>query len=196
MSSRASNSLGTPKDLSRFIRSKNGKTAEEIAAEDGVTLEVVKKSCLNVELRQGLHTQEYLQQHLIGLVIKLAPRAQIALLEALTAENTREVKNDRGETMLIKEPDHDTRLKAVSEFQKVALAAQPKPGHSTNVKVGVGVGMVGGGQVSGTFVGMEERMREIRQARKGQPVLEAATVRSVQIIDAEVPDEDDSEDEE
>lgn len=191
---RASNSLGTPKDLSRFIRSKNGKTAEEIAAEDGVTLEVVKKSVLDVEVKQGLHTTEFVQQFLNGLVIKLAPRVQVALLEALESENIREAKNDRGETLVIKEPNHDTRLRAVSEYQKIAAVAQPKPGHQTNVKVGVGVG-VGVNQASGSFVGMEDRMREIRQRMKDQPVLPGVVIQtaSLKTIDAEVDEEGEDE---
>lgn len=172
---------------------------EEIAVEDKVTVEVVKNSIKTVEFKQGYHTNEYLQQNLIGLVLRLAPAAQVALHEALAAATTRETTNDRGERVVIKEPDHDTRLKAVSEFQKIAVAAQPKPGHTTNLKVGVGVGVgVGGGQASGTYVGMEDRMRELRQKMKDQPVLAETVIQtaSLKTTDAEIDEEDNSEDDE
>jgi hypothetical protein len=188
-STRAASSLGSPKHLSRFIRQKSGKTIEEIAAEDGVTIEQVKVSIRAVEFKQGYHTNEYLQQNLIGVVLKLAPATQSALLDALTAGTTRESTNDRGEKIEIFEPDHDTRLKAVSEVRQIAAVASPKAGNQTNVKVGVGLAL-GAGQASGSYIGMEERMREIRQKMKDQPVLTASTVQSVNIIDGDVDDED------
>lgn len=181
MPSRASTSLGSPKHLSRFIRSRAGKTIEEIAAEDRVSIESVKNSIQSVEFKQGYHTNEYLQTSLIGVILKLAPAAQSALLEAMTATVNRDSKNELGEKMVIKEPDHEIRLKAISEFQKIAVAAQPRAGHQTNVKVGVGIGLAGGAQASGSFVGMEERMRDIRQVRKAQPELAASTVQAVDL---------------
>jgi hypothetical protein len=193
-------SLGNLTHLDRFIRNRNGKTIEEIAAEDGITQEAVRKSIRAVEFKKGFHTQEYLQEMLIGITLKSSPSVQNALLEALDASTKRTVKNDRGEDMTILEPDHDTRLKAVGEFRQIAAVAQPKPGHQTSVKVGVGV--IGGvGQASGSFVGMEEVLRDIRQKRKEQPVLEGKTVQSVvleasksEIIDGD-DDGDDDDDE-
>jgi hypothetical protein len=193
MPQRASTSLGSPKHLSRFIRQKSGKTIEEIAAEDGVSIEVVKTSIRNVEFKQGYHTNEYLQQNLIGVVLKLAPAAQSALLEALASGTNREATNAEGEKITIFEPDHDTRLKAVAEVRQIAAVASPRAGHQTNVKVGVGVGLVGGGQASGSYVGMEERMREIRQARRDHPALPEATVKTVDIIDGDPGDDDEDE---
>ncbi|MGC1686722.1 MAG: hypothetical protein WA734_13940 [Candidatus Acidiferrales bacterium] len=181
MPSRGSTSLGSPKHLSRFIRQKSGKTIEEIAAEDNVTIEQVKNSIRAVEFKQGYHTNEYLQQNLIGLVLRLAPAAQGALLSALSAEKRRDSVNDRGEKITIAEPDHDTQLRAVAEFQKIAVAAQPKVGNQTNVKVGVGLN-VAAGQASGSYVGLEERMRELRQKRKEQPIIEGSTVQAVSLI--------------
>jgi tetrahydromethanopterin S-methyltransferase subunit H len=194
---RASTSLGNPKHLSRFIRQKAGKTIQEIALEDHVTEDVVKNSIRNVEFKQGYHTNEYLNQTLIGMFIKLAPTAQVAMLQALAAGTNRESTNDHGEKITIFEPDHDTRLKAVAELRQIAAVAQPKAGHQTNVKVGVGVG-VGVNQASGSFVGMEDRMRELRQKMKDQPVLPDVVLQtaSLKTIDAVVPEEDeDGEDE-
>jgi hypothetical protein len=190
-SSRASTSLGSPKHLSRFIRQKAGKTIEEIAAEDGVTPEVVKVSIRNVEFKQGYHTNEYLQQNLIGVVLKLAPATQGALLEALTAGTNRTSTNDRGEEITIFEPDHDTRLKAVAEVRQIAGVASPRAANQTNVKVGVGVGL-GVNQASGSYVGMEDRMRELRQRMKDQPLLPDVVIQtaSLKTIDAEVEEED------
>jgi len=191
MSSRASTSLGSPKHLSRFIRQKSGKTIEEIAAEDNVTVEQVKTSIRTVEFKQGYHTNEYLNQTLIGLILKASPAAQAALLDMLTATKKREIKNDRGETVTVLEPDTDVIAKGLAEYRQIAAVAQPKAGHQTNVKVGVGVG-VGVNQASGSFVGMEDRMREIRQKMRDQPVLPDVVIQtaSLKTIDAEVDDED------
>jgi hypothetical protein len=194
MVTRAETSLGSPKHISRFIRSKAGKTYDEIAAEDNISVEQVKKSIRTVEFKQGFHTNEYLNAELIGMILKASPPALSALIEALKAGKNREATNEQGEKFTVFEPDHDTRLKALSEFQKIAVAAQPKAGHQTNVKVGVGVG-VGVTQASGSYVGMEDRMRELRQRMKDQPVLPGVVIQtaSLKTIDAEVEDEADDE---
>jgi hypothetical protein len=194
MVTRAETSLGSPKHISRFIRSKAGKTYDEIAAEDNISVEQVKKSIRTVEFKQGFQTNEYLNAELIGMILKASPPALSALIEALKAGKNREATNEQGEKFTVFEPDHDTRLKALSEFQKIAVAAQPKAGHQTNVKVGVGVG-VGVTQASGSYVGMEDRMRELRQRMKDQPVLPGVVIQtaSLKTIDAEVEDEADDE---
>jgi hypothetical protein len=190
MVTRAETSLGSPKHISRFIRSKAGKTYDEIAAEDNISVEQVKKSIRTVEFKQGFHTNEYLNAELIGMILKASPPALSALIEALKAGKNREATNEQGEKFTVFEPDHDTRLKALSEFQKIAVAAQPKAGHQTNVKVGVGVG-VGVTQASGSYVGMEDRMRELRQRMKDQPVLPGVVIQtaSLKTIDAEEEEE-------
>lgn len=192
MPSRASTSLGSPKHLSRFIRQKSGKTIEEIAAEDNVSVEQVKTSIRAVEFKQGYHTNEYLTQTLIGIILKASPAAQDSLLAMLTATKSRQATNDRGETITIVEPDTDVIAKGLAEYRQIAVAAQPKVGHQTSVKVGVGVGL-GISQASGSYVGMEERMREIRQKMKDQPALPPSTVQSVNIIDGDVTEDEDGE---
>ena len=191
MTARASTSLGNPKHLSRFIRNRAGKTVEEIATEDGITVDRVKDSIRAVEFKQGYHTNEFLTQTLIGLILKASPDAQASLLDALTATKSRKAKNERGEDIVISEPDQETRKWALSEYRQLAAVAQPKPGHQTNVKVGVGVG-VGVNQASGSYVGMEDRMRELRQRMKDQPLLPDVVIQtaSLKTIDAEVEEED------
>jgi hypothetical protein len=195
MPSRASTSLGSPKHLSRFIRQKSGKTIEEIAAEDGVSVEQVKTSIRAVEFKQGYHTNEYLTQTLIGIILKASPAAQDSLLAMLTATKSRQATNDRGEAITIVEPDTDVIAKGLAEYRQIAVAAQPKAAHQTNVKVGVGVG-VGVNQASGSYVGMEDRMRELRQKMKDQPALPDVVIQtaSLKTIDSEV-DEEDGDDE-
>jgi hypothetical protein len=185
-------SLGNKKHLERFILNRGGKTIEEIALAEHISEEAVRKSIRAVEIAKGFHTQEYLQEMLVGVVLNCSPTVQKSLLEALTAGAMKDKVNDAGEKYSVFEPDHDTRLKAIAEFGKIAVAAQPKPGHSTNVKVGVGLAM---GQASGSFVGMEERMREIRQQRKDQPILSAPIVQATILNAEEVEDIDEGEEE-
>lgn len=196
MPSRGSSSLGNPKHLSRFIRNRAGKTVEEIAEEDGITVDRVKDSIRTVEFKQGYHTNEYLNQNLIGIILKASPAAQDALLKLLTATKSRDVKNERGEVMTVVEPDTDAIAKGLAEYRQIAAVAQPKAGHQTNVKVGVGVG-VGIAQASGSYVGMEDRMRELRQKMKDQPLLPDVVIQtaSLKTIDAEVEEVEDGGDE-
>lgn len=189
MPSRGSSSLGNPKHLSRFIRNRAGKTVEEIAEEDGITVDRVKDSIRTVEFKQGYHTNEYLNQNLIGIILKASPAAQDALLKLLTATKSRDVKNERGEVMTVVEPDTDAIAKGLAEYRQIAAVAQPKAGHQTNVKVGVGLN-VAAGQASGSYVGLEDRMREIRQRRIEQPVLESSNVQAATIVEGELVDED------
>lgn len=169
---------------------------EEIAEEDGITVDRVKDSIRTVEFKQGYHTNEYLNQNLIGIILKASPAAQDALLKLLTATKSRDVKNERGEVMTVVEPDTDAIAKGLAEYRQIAAVAQPKAGHQTNVKVGVGVG-VGIAQASGSYVGMEDRMRELRQKMKDQPLLPDVVIQtaSLKTIDAEVEEVEDGGDE-
>lgn len=162
---------------------------EEIAEEDGITVDRVKDSIRTVEFKQGYHTNEYLNQNLIGIILKASPAAQDALLKLLTATKSRDVKNERGEVMTVVEPDTDAIAKGLAEYRQIAAVAQPKAGHQTNVKVGVGLN-VAAGQASGSYVGLEDRMREIRQRRIEQPVLESSNVQAATIVEGELVDED------
>jgi len=189
---RAMTSLGNKKHLERFILNRGGKTIEEIALAENISEEAVRKSIRSVEVAKGYHTQEYLTESLIGIILKSTPAAQEAILTMLTATKPKTVTNERGETATIFEPDTDVIAKGLSEYRQLAAVAQPKPGHSTNVKVGVGLAM---GQANGSFVGMEERMREIRQQRKDQPVLSAPVIQATVLSGDDVHVEDGDEEE-
>jgi len=161
-------SLANRKHLDRFILHKGGKTIDEIAAEEDVRPETIRASVRKVEIAQGYYNQEFLNQSLISLVLNATPAAQKALMAALSAQTVRTAKNKAGEEILIKEPDYDTQAKGLAEFREIAKAAQPKPSHQTKIAVGVGVGV--NAQASGSYVGMEDRMREIKQRRLTQVV--------------------------
>jgi hypothetical protein len=162
--------------LERFILHKGGKTIEEIATVEKVRPETIRNSIRRVEIAQGYHTQDYLSQGLIAVVLEAAPAAQKAILSALDAHFVREKKNDKGETIKVVEPDHDTQLKAVSELRELAKAAQPK--QAAKIAMGVNVNVPGAQAASGSYVGMEDRMRDIRHKRATQPVLEANVIQT------------------
>jgi hypothetical protein len=181
-------SLANRKHLDRFILHKGGKTIDEIAAEEEVRPETIRASIRRVEIAQGYYNQEFLNQSLISIVLSAAPAAQKAVLSALGAQTVRTSKNSKGEEIFVKEPDHETQLKGLAEFREIAKAAQPKPAHQTKIAVGVGVGV--NTQASGSYVAMEDRMRDIKQKRLMQPVEDD---RRAPVLDAPMVGDSDEE---
>jgi len=137
-----------------------------------------------------------LKESLIGIVMSLDAETRTAVAGALRA--TYEVtKTEDGKEVTVKEPDHTTRMNAVSKVVDLAKAALPKGGPS--IQVGMGVN-VGAGRATpaatGSYVGMEDRLRAIRQEIAGRPQLEERTVTTA-VLEApggDIIDGDDDED--
>jgi hypothetical protein len=173
--------------IERYHRNKQGESIEEVAKRDKVTQATVKTNIREVELWRSQRSVDLMNEDLSGIVINSARAVQSSLNDALTAEN--EFTTAEGEKISV--PDHGTRLRAVSEVREIAKVVQPKNESHTNVNVGVGI--AGGRIATASYVGMEDRLREIRKSRTEQPLLEENTVTATIIEGApNGEDEDDA----
>lgn len=154
----------------RFLRSTSGETIADIAKDQGVTEKAILRSIADVKLYRSRNTHENVNQAISAVILSVAKELQNAVSQALKA--TFDVK-DGDKT--VKEADHSTRLRAAAEIRQLAQVVQPKSSPSTNVSVGVGVTQQTR-VASGGYVGMEDRLRQIRQQRSEQTVLEGSTV--------------------
>jgi len=178
--------------IDRYHRNKQGESIEEIAKRDGVTEITVKDSIRKVEIFRSRRSVDLMNEDIAGIVIDSGKAVNNALQEALTAENEYQ-DSKTGEKISV--PDHSIRLQAASEVREFAKVIQPKVGpHST---VNVGVGISGGRVATGSYIGMEDRLREIRKTRAEQPLLEGRTVTATVLqTDGEEEDAGDEEAEE
>jgi hypothetical protein len=187
---------GAGKHLERALRVKSGETIPEIAKADGVSEKAVQKSLRIVNVNRARHSDEFLKEELIRIAMKLGPGTMTAVAGALEA--TYDVtKNDNGKEVTVQEPDHSTRLKAVEQFVEIAKAAQPKTGGNINVGMGVNVGGTRATPTAtGSYVGMEDRLRAIRQEIAQRPQLEERTVTTATLEQpgGDILDGDDDED--
>jgi hypothetical protein len=176
---------------SRFLRTRIGKTAAEIAAEDKVSEETVLKSIRLVDQYRASHTLEDLNIEMIDVVLDSKEETKIALKEALTAKSVVETKPDG---TVVTEPDHGIRMRAVENWTAIAVAQQPKsPKVQVNTQVNTGQQSHFG---ASRPAGFEERLREIRKELDSTAALPQSTsVIPAQVLEIE-PDEDDEESDE
>lgn len=189
MRSATTTALANSKHFDRYYRNKSGESIEDIAKKDGVREKAVKDSLLTVEAYRTRNTVESTNQAMSSVVLNLASRIEGAIAEALEA--TYESEKDGKK---IEEPDHTTRLKAVSEVREIAKVIQPKSG-GPQIGINVGVG-ISDRKASGTYVGMEERMRDIRKTIKERPQLAEAKVVQTQVLEAVAGEYVDNEEDE
>lgn len=183
--------LGRSVHWSRWFRQKNGETIEDIAKADRVQESAVKESLRQVEMFRGRHTSEHLNEQTIGVVMSLSDPLKHALLEGLTA--TFEVK-DGNKTK--HEPDHAVRMQAVEKVKELIKVVQPKTPGGTHVQVGIGIRGGGGAADTGTaYIGMEERMRGIREKMSAKPLLEGRVVQTA-VLESDHSEDGDEEEEE
>ena len=183
--------------MTRFVRNRSGKTIEEIAKEDKVTERTVQESISVVREWQEMRSIETMNFGVSGVVISTLDKASKALNAALDAtEEHVEFDPNKGKNVTVEKPDHTIRLEAVEKVTELAKAIQPKSysSHQTHVQVGVGIQQKA--QVSGHYVGMEDRLRSIREELKNKPQLEEKTIQQAAL--AKTPDNlgDDDEEEE
>lgn len=170
--------------MERWIRVHNGESVAEVAARDKVSEKTIQESLRAIELYKGRNTVDHANQSMASAVLAVANETKEALKGGLTA--TYEVEKERdGKKITIKEPDHSTRLKAVTEVREIVRSIQPKAPSNTNVNFGLAIGARGQPQEARGFVGMEDRLRELRTKMKAQPQLAA---RSIQTAELETPE--------
>jgi hypothetical protein len=190
---------GAGKHLERALRVKSGETIPEIAKADGVSEKAVQKSLRIVNVNRARHSNEFLTESLIGIVMDLEPRTKAALAGALGATYDVTKTDKNGKEITVAEPDHTTQLKAVEKITELAKAAQPRGAPSINVGMGVNVGGARATpSATGSYVGMEDRLRAIRQEIAGRPQIEERSVTTA-VLEApggDIIDGDDDDDDE
>lgn len=169
-------SLANSKHFDRWARNKSGESIEEIAKKDKVAEKAVATSLRTVDAYRSRNTAETANHAISGVVINVMQKLEAALVEALSANH--ETEKDGKKT---NEPDHSIRLKAVSEVREMAKVIQPKT-PATQIGVSVGVG-ISDRKASGSYIGMEERMRDIRKEMKDRPKLAEAKVVQTQVLE-------------
>jgi hypothetical protein len=170
-----SHSANSQKALERYERNKAGESIADIAKADGVSENSVQQSIRSVQLFRSKHTHEYANQAISAIVIDTAGHVKKSLVNGLTATTTETISDKNGNTRKVKKPDVSAQMRAVSEYQKLASTIQPKGG-GTNVNVGVGVGVNQTRVATGSYIGMEDRLRKIMQQQKQQPIVEGTTL--------------------
>jgi hypothetical protein len=174
MAKAASYNPGAGKHLERALRVKGGYTVAEIAKQDGVSEQAVQKSLRIVNINRARHSDEFLKEEFVRIAMLLGPGTAQAVAGALNA--TYDVtRTEDGQEIVSQEPDYTTRLQAVDRVVEIAKVALPKGGPSINVGMGVNVNHPTR-QATGTYVGMEDRLRDITKNIEHQPLLEGRTV--------------------
>jgi hypothetical protein len=150
----------------RHARFKSGMSIEDIAKQDKKTTGTIEESIRTVEAQAQIFGIAALESSTIEVVSHVKDLEKQALTEALLAEkNVYAHTGDNAGDVIASEPDHEIRLKAVSEITektKVVMSRHAK-GHTqtTQVNVGVGVGVHTDGATN-----FESRLREIVKKRQ------------------------------
>jgi hypothetical protein len=155
----------------RYAANKSGKSVEEIAEEDHVKPEAIRRSIETVEIYRHKNTADTMNQVLISVVQRLETKLLAALERGLGAQT--EIHDDKGKVK--KAPDHAMQIKAAAEVRQIAQVVQPKAAPQLNVGVGVGINSPPTRVATGSYIGMEDRLREIRKLREGQATIEGRT---------------------
>src|SRR5271156_5827308 len=150
---------------------------EEIAKQDKRSVLTIEQSIRLVEAQAQIYGVNALEVSTIEVISSAKELEKQALKEALVAEKNIYADNGPNAGQVIaSEPDHDIRLKAVSEITektKAVISRHTKGNtQTTQVNVGVGVGVHTDGATN-----FESRLREIVKKRHTeQPELPAAGV--------------------
>jgi hypothetical protein len=154
----------------RHALNKSGKSIEEIAVMEGVKPEAIRRSIETVEMYRHRNTADTMNQSLISVVQRLETKILGALERGLNA-----VTDVHSNGKVEKQPDHAIQIKAVAEVRQLAQVVQPKASPQVNVGVGVGINSQPTRVATGSYVGMEDRLREIRKLRENQKTIEGRT---------------------
>lgn len=183
----------SPKHQWRYARSESGMSLEEIAKADKVAIATVEESVNMVRAQNKIFGIEALEASTIEIIQANKALEKQALSDALLAERYVYGHGDNAGEVVASEPDHDIRLRAVSEITEKTKAVMAKhaKGNSTNVQVGVGVGV---GVTNNDPTNFETRLRDIQKKRRvevvsqselpaGAPTLEVVPEREKLAVD-------------
>lgn len=189
----AANPLTNPRHLLRFLKVQAGSTVAEVAKQEHVSVEQVKRSVNLVEAHQTLNTKFQFDLAIRDLVISSIPQAKQTLDGLLRATELVEHKDQKtGKVKVISVMDKTTRLEAMRLVNSLVASLQPKgPLAEVNVQQTTQVAALsaGGGETT------EERFRRLR-AKAAEANRLPAEVRGVpEYIDQGRDDDDDEDDE-
>jgi hypothetical protein len=150
----------------RHARYKSGMSVEDIAKQDKKTILTIEESIRMVEAQAQIYGIAALESSTIEIVSHVKDLEKQALTEALLAEkNVYAHAGDNVGEVIASEPDHEIRLKAVSEITEKTKAVMSRHAkgntQTTQVNVGVGVGVHTGGATN-----FESRLRDIVKKRQ------------------------------
>ena len=156
-------SLKDPRHLLRFLKNQAGSSPADIAKEERVSVESVKRSITTVDMHRKGNSQVEFDLAIRSLVIDTVPRAKETLAGLLEATALVEVKDHRtGRIRHAKVEDKTTRLEAVRIVKDMAIGLQPKaPAVNVNVEQTNQVANLNSTETN------EERMRRLREQLKG-----------------------------
>jgi hypothetical protein len=165
-------SLASLKERIRYARNKVLQIpVEQIAEEDGVTVQRVEQSIRNVEKINALFNVEALEQSNIKIHLFTEARQMLAIADALQAERpimAGPTASPDTPAIVGWEPEHDVRLRAfeaLTERSKAVVARHVK-GTTFNNSTSFGLQM----NVSAGVTTFEDRLRKIRESMN-QPSL-------------------------
>ena len=157
------NSLG--RHMTRWLAHKTGVSLAKIAEQEGVDEKTVMKSLQTVERSRFLHTIDFANEAVIEAVVDNKHELKQAVREGLTA-TTEVIDNETNERKRV--PDIDRQLKAVGEVRQMVTGLQKKESKPISITQQMGVAVRAGGTGVG-YVGVEDRIRKIREGMKQLP---------------------------
>ena len=177
-----------PAHYKRYLRYKSGESPEEIAKEEGVSVETIMKSVRAVDVYRQMHGVGALEETAIHSIMKNEEAARHAVASGLKAKLV--IRDPTTMKKIGTEPDHATQLEAarIHEESKKHIFERHK---SPSTQIGVAVNTNIAPTIAEKGHSFEERLREIDR-RRTSALPAAAKELPGAVIDAE-SEPDDSE---
>jgi len=187
------------KHMMRFLRSERGEKPEDIARQEGVSVQIVEKSIRRVQIQKAMLSSDNTLEALRGIIVRNTNHASKAIANGLTAKKyvarDKRGKDGKVKTTYVAIPDIEAQTEAFKAFRGLAEAIQPKGG-------GISVNVKQNNQTAAMVTnvrgnGFEERLEMLRKRQEEFNQLPAEVAVSPaeddDIIDAEEDDGDDEE---
>lgn len=189
----AHRSLTDPRHLMRFLRAQaNGGNLAEIAKKEGVSVQAIKSSVMEIERYRSRNTNTEMDFAIRDFVISSVPAAKESLDGLLKATELVEVKDLKtGKTRYEKVDDKTTRLEATRIVKDLIIGMQPKAA-AVNVNVEQTNQVA---NLSATETN-EERLARLREKAKQFNALPPEVAAVPASIDEDEDEDDEDEDDE
>jgi len=151
--------------MARWLAHKTGVSLAVIAKKEGVDETTIHKSIQAIDRSRYLHTVDFANEAVIEAVVDNKIQLKQSVRAGLTA-TTEVIDNETHERRSV--PDIDRQLKAVAEVRQMVAAVQKKESKGININQQVGLAVRAGSATVG-YMGVEDRIRKIREAMKQLP---------------------------